>query len=79
MHCFLSWRDTVDIVLALQCRPTKQEQLQIVVDIFFNRAPSTLMKRVRSLAAVTNYFLDRGRSLLRTEEQMYEFFCAERD
>ncbi len=51
----LSWRDT-DIVLALQCRPTKQEHLQIIVGIFYNKAPSTLMKRVGSLARVTNYF-----------------------
>ena len=37
------------------------------------------MKRVRSLARVTNYFLDRGRSFPCAEEQMYEFLCAERD
>ena len=41
----LSWRDTVDIVLALQCRPTKQEHLQIIVGIFYNKAPSTLTSR----------------------------------
>ena len=74
----LSWHDDVDICCALQCR-AKHEQLQILVDIFYNKAPSTLMKRVRSLSRVTNYFLDRGMSFPCTEEQMYSFLCSERD
>ena len=56
----LSWHDAVDIVCALQCKGDKRMQLQIIVDIFYNKAPSTLVKRVRSLSRVTNFCLDRG-------------------
>ena len=75
----LSWHDEVDICCALQCRASAQEQLQIIVDILYNKAPSTLMKRVRSLSRVTNYFLDRGISFPCTEEQTYGFLCSDRD
>ena len=67
----LSWRDEVDIVCALQCQSEKRMQLQIIVDIFYNKAPSKLMKRVRSLLRVTNFCLDRGMSFPCTEEQTY--------
>ena len=74
----LSWHDEVDIDCALQCKGDKRMQLQIIVDIFY-KAPSTLMKRVRSLSRVTIFCLDRGLSFPCTEEQMYGFLCAERD
>ena len=74
----LSWHDDVDISRALQLRPDKQSQLQVVVDVLYNKSPSTLMKRVRSLARVTNHCLDRGISFPCTEEQMYNFLCEER-
>ena len=48
----MSWHDSVDIVKALQHRTSQKEQFQIIVDIFYNKAPSTLMKRVRSLSRV---------------------------
>ena len=75
----LSWHDEVDIVCALQCKGNKRMQLQIIVGIFYNKAPSKLMKRVRSLSRVTNFCLDRGLSFPCTEEQMYGFLCAGRD
>lgn len=75
----LSWHDDVDVVRALHLRPDKQSQLQVIVDIFYNKAPSTLMKRVRGLSRVTNYCLDRGISFPCTEEQMYAFLCEERE
>ena len=75
----MSWHDSVDIVKALQHRTSQKEQFQIIVDIFYNKAPSTLMKRVRSLSRVTNYCLDRGISFPCTENQMYDFLCAERE
>ena len=41
----MSWHDSVDIVKALQHRTSQKEQFQIIVDIFYNKAPSTLMKK----------------------------------
>ena len=75
----MHWHDEIQIVRILRSQDDLQQQLQTIVDIFYNKAPSTLMKRARSLARVTNYFNDRGLSFPCTEPQMYTHLCEERD
>ena len=75
----MHWHDEVQIVRILRSQDELQQQLQTIVDTFYNKAPSTLMKRARSLARVTNYFNDRGLSFPCTEPEMYGYLCAERD
>ena len=75
----MHWHDKIQIVRILRSQEELQQQLQTIADIFYNKAPSTLMKRARSLARVTNYFNDRGLSFPCTEPQMYSYLCAERD
>ena len=75
----INWHDEIQIVQILRGQEGIQQQLQTIVDIFYNKAPSTLMKRARSLARVTNYFNDRGLSFPCTEPQMYTYLCEERD
>ena len=77
----MHWHDEIQIVRILRSQDDLQQQLQTIVDIFYNKAPSTLMKRARSLARVTNYFNDRGLSFpcTETEPQMYTYLREERD
>ena len=75
----MHWHDEIQIVQILRSQDKLQQQLQTIVDIFYNKAPTTLMKRARSLARVTNYFNDRGLSFPCTEPEMYGYLCAERD
>eukprot|EP00435_Cladocopium_sp_Y103_P072049 s158_g39.t1 len=78
-HSMLStWSPTVKIVAQMFILTGFQSQAQLLVDIFYNRAPATLMKRCRSMSRMTNYFIDRGRAFPCDESQVYEFMCVER-
>lgn len=49
----------------------------MLVDVFFNRAPQTLMKRVNSLSRITNYLISYGRTFPCSESDVYQYFKKE--
>lgn len=73
------WDDSPAMVKQVRSRSEFVDQAQILVDIFFNKAPATLLKRVRSLSKMTNYFLARGGAFPCSEDNVYEFLCCERE
>ena len=72
------WSSDVQVVSQTFCREGFKEQAQVLVDIFYNRAPATILKRCRSMSKMTNYFVDRGRTFPCSEPGIYEFLCVER-
>ena len=68
----------VQVVSQIFSREGFKEQAQVLVDIFYNKAPSTILKRCRSMSKMTNYFVDRGRQFPCGESDIYEFLCVER-
>lgn len=74
----MQWSTDVQIVKSLDACVGFTAQSQILVDIFYNKAPSTLMKRCRSLSRMANYFVDRGRIFPCHESDVYEFMRVER-
>ncbi len=79
VHLLEVWDGEVKIVSCLSKCGTFKERAQILVDIFYNKAPSTLMKRCRGLARITNYFIDRGMSFPCSEDHFYSFLNVERN
>jgi hypothetical protein len=73
-----TWSSDVQVVSQTFCREGFKEQAQVLVDIFYNRAPATILKRCRSMSKMTNYFVDRGRKFPCSEPDTYEFLCVER-
>ena len=79
-HAMLgTWKSDVKIVQQIFELEGFQAQAQVIVDIFYNRAPSTILKRCRSMSRMTNYFVDRGRKFPCGEAHIYEFLCVERE
>ncbi len=78
VHLLEAWDGEVKIVSCLSECGTFKEKAQILVDIFYNKAPSTLMKRCCGLARITNYFVDRGMSFPCSEDHFYSFLNVER-
>ena len=79
VHLLEAWDGEVKIVSCLSECGTFKERAQILVDIFYNKAPSTLMKRCRGLARITNYFVDRGMPFPCSENQSYSYLNGERN
>ena len=79
VHLLEAWDGEVKIVSCLSECATFKERAQILVDIFYNKAPSTLMKRCRGLARITNYFVDRGMPFPCSEDQFYSYHNVERN
>lgn len=52
--------DGILLVQALQSKESFKEKAQILVDVFFNKAPQTLMKRVNSISKVCGQLASKG-------------------
>jgi hypothetical protein len=65
------------LLLSLQCKTSFTEKAQILVDVFFNKAPQTLMKRVNSLSKLCNSLAVRGLSFPCKEDEFYQFLKSE--
>ena len=59
------------LLKALAEKTTFTEKAQILVDVFYNKAPQTLMKRVNSLSAITQILLDKDLTFPCSEEEFY--------
>ena len=65
------------LLIALQQQETFVAKAQILVDVFYNKAPQTLMKRVNSLSKLCGTLHEQGVSFPCTEEQFYQFLKSE--
>ena len=65
------------LILSLQCKTSFTEKAQILVDVFYNKAPQTLMKRVNSLSKLCNSLAVKGLSFPCTEDEFYQFLKSE--
>ena len=72
-----SWNGSSRIAKLIQDKSDFRDKAQILVDIFFNKAPQTLAKRVNSLGRITNYMLMNGRSFPCDEDDFYNFVKSE--
>ena len=75
-----SWDDSrVTLASALKSKTSFTEKAQIAVDVFFNKAPQTLIKRVNSLAKLTNELGASGKYFPCNEDEFYQFLRSEVD
>ena len=65
------------LLVALQSKTVFVEKAQIMVDVFYNKAPQTLMKRVNSLLKLCGTLHGQGVVFPCTEEQFYVFLKNE--
>ena len=67
----------VGVAKALQEKQNFSEKAQILVDVFYNKAPQTLMKRVNSLLKMTIVLRENNTSFPCTEDEFYRFLKLE--
>lgn len=65
------------LIRALQEKASFTEKAQILVDVFFNKAPQTLMKRVNSLSKLCSNLADNDLKFPCSEDEFYSFLKAE--
>ena len=73
-----SWTtDSCELVRVIHSGSSFREKAQILVDVFYNKSPQTLMKRANSLSRITNYLVSCGCVFPCSESQCYDFFKRE--
>jgi hypothetical protein len=65
------------LIAAIQNKESFVEKAQIMVDVFYNKAPQTLMKRVNSLAKLCHSLHGLGVRFPCNEEEFYLFLKGE--
>ena len=65
--------DSSNLITALHNCKTFKEKAQILVDVFYNKSPQTLMKRVNSLQRLCTALQEDGITVPCSEEQFYNF------
>ena len=73
-----TWSESEKVVAEIKSKPDFRAKAQILVDIFYNKAPSTLYKRVNSLGRLTKFLNETGSIFPCTEDELYSFLCKER-
>lgn len=73
-----SWNtDSCELVRIIHEGASFSAKAQILVDVFFNKAPQTLLKRVNSLSRLTNALIATGLTFPCNEDQFYTFLKRE--
>ena len=73
-----SWDpDSAMLVHAVQQQESFKDKAQILVDVFFNKAPQTLMKRVNSLSKLCGTLAEQGTQFPCDEDTFYKFIKHE--
>ena len=72
----LSWKQDTNIVQLLAKETGFSKQAQILVDVFYNKAPSTLLKRANSLGRLVNHLALHHE--LCDEPELYNYLSGER-
>ena len=74
----LAWKQDVNIVQLLVKETGFSKQAQILVDIFYNKSPSTLLKRANSLGGVVNHLALQQDLFPCDEPALYEYLVSQR-
>ncbi len=74
-----SWTGDAHICQLLRGQSDFRGKAQILVDIFFNKAPQTLLKRVNSLGRLANLLTSMGKSFPCSEQEFYDMLKYESD
>ena len=74
----LTWDENERIVEELISRDSFKSQAQILVDVFFNKAPATLLKRCNSLGRLCNFLKDDNKLFPCNESTLYQFLSYEK-
>ena len=67
------------LLISLQCETSFTEKAEILVDVFFNKAPQNLMKRANSLSKLCNSLAVKGLNFPCKEDEFYQFLNSESD
>lgn len=70
---------SLEIAKAITSREVFRSQTQILVHIFYNKSPATVLKRCNSLARLCNRWTDVGIGFPCREDAMYMYICREGD
>lgn len=74
----LTWDESERIVEELVSRDSFKSQAQVLVDIFLNEAPSTLLKRCNSLGRLCNFLNEEKKSFPSDESSLYQYMSYEK-
>ena len=74
----LSWSSDSVLVQTVIQGESFREQSQVLVDVFYNKAPSTLLKRCSGLNRITCDLKKFGKSFPCNESDFYDFMCRQR-
>ena len=75
----MSWSGDDAIISLIQGKSEFKAQCQIVVDILYNKAPSTLLKRCNSLGRLVNDLHKQGCNFPCTEDELYGHLTRQRE
>ena len=75
----LHWETSASAILEIQSREGFRSQAQILIDLFYNKSPSTLLKRCNSLGRLVNCMNLKGKVFPCQECELYDYLCQERD
>ena len=71
--------DSIPLAAAIQNKAHFQDKAQILVDVFYNKAPQTILKRCNSLAKLCGFFQQRNVMFPCSEDQFYDLLRWEID
>ena len=74
----LTWDESERIVDELINRDSFKSQAQVLVDVFYNKAPSTLLKRCNSLGRLCNFLREDAKTFPCSESDVYQFMSYEK-
>lgn len=69
--------EACELVRIIQECGSFKEKAQVLVDVFFNKSPQTLLKRVNSLARLTNDLMSKEQTFPCSETDFYAFLKKE--
>ena len=74
----MSWSSDSVLIETVLKGETFREQSQVLVDVFYNKAPATLLKRCSGVNRITCDLKKRGISFPCAEADFYDFMCRQR-
>ena len=74
----MSWNSDAVLIRTVLSGETFKEQSQVLVDVFYNKAPATLLKRCSGLNRITCDLNKLGIDFPCSEPVFYDFMCRQR-
>ena len=74
----MSWSSDAVLIQTVLNGETFKEQSQVLVDVFYNKAPATLLKRCSGLNRITCDLKKLGMNFPCSEPAFYDFMCRQR-